>query len=267
MGEMARIMRVDAAAQKWGGEAASCRGQKGVVIPAAPGRKASDGSLVERGWQSKTPENVPLKDAKNFTLIGKSTRRLDTPSKVDGSAQFGLDVRVPGMLFALVARPPVFGGKVASVDSAEALKIPGVRAVEQIPSGVAVVAERFWAAKQGRDKLKISWDEGENAQLSTEKMLQEFSRLSASSGSIAKKTGDPAGALAGAAKIITAEYDVPYLAHAMMEPLNCVVDLKADSCEIWTGTQFQTVDRLSAAKVAGLPPEKVQIHTTLLRGR
>ncbi len=266
MGAMARIMLVDAAAQKWGVEASSCRVQKGVVIHAASGRKASYGSLAESASQSKPPQNVPLKDAKNFTLIGKSTRRLDTPSKLDGSAQFGLDVRVPGMLFALVARPPVFGGKVASVDSAEALKISGVRVVEQIPSGVVVVAERFWAAKQARDKLKISWDEGENAQLSTEKMLQEFSRLSASPGSIAKKTGDPASALAGAAKTITAEYDVPYLAHAMMEPLNCVVDLKADSCEIWTGTQFQTVDRLSAAKVAGLPPEKVQIHTTLLGG-
>src|SRR5260370_11958878 len=228
MGEMARIMRVDAGAKKWGVDAAGCRVQKGVVIHAASGRKASYGSLVESASQSKQPQNVPLKDAKNFTLIGKSTRRLDTPSKVDGSAQFGLDVRVPGMLFALVARPPVFGGKVASVDSAEALKIPGVRAVEQIPSGVAVVAERFWAAKQGRDKLKISWDEGENAQLSTEKMLQEFSRLSASPGTTAKKTTDPAAPLPGPPKTITAEYDVPYLAHAMMEPLNRAGDLQAD---------------------------------------
>jgi isoquinoline 1-oxidoreductase beta subunit len=240
--------------------------EKGVVIHTASGRKASYGSLVESASQSKPPQNIPLKDPKNFSLIGKSTRRLDTPSKVDGSAQFGLDVRLPGMLYAVVARPPVFGAKVTGVDSAESMKIAGVRAVEQIPSGVAVVAERFWAAKQARDKLKISWDEGENAQLSTGKMLQEFSRLSASPGSVAKKVGDPASALAGAAKTITAEYDVPYLAHAMMEPLNCVVDLKADSCELWTGTQFQTVDRLSAAKVAGLPPEKVQIHTTLLGG-
>src|SRR5713101_994381 len=266
MGAMARIMLVDAAAQKWGVDASTCHVQKGLVIHTASGRKASYGSLAESASQSKPPQNISLKDPKNFSLIGKSTHRLDTPSKLDGSAQFGLDVRVPGMLFALVARPPVFGGKVASVDSAEALKISGVRVVEQIPSGVVVVAERFWAAKQARDKLKISWDEGENAHLSTNEMLQEFSRLSASPGAIAKKTGDPASALADAAKTITAEYDVPYLAHAMMEPLNCVVDLKADSCEIWTGTQFQTVDRLSAAKVAGLPPEKVQIHTTLLGG-
>lgn len=266
MGAMARIMLVDAAAQKWGVDAVGCRVQKGVVIHTASGRKASYGSLAESASQSKPPQNIPLKDPKNFTLIGKWTRRLDTPSKVDGSAQFGLDVQVPGMLYAVVARPTVFGAKVSGVDSAEAMKIPGVRVVEQIPSGVVVVAERFWAAKQGRDKLKISWDEGENAQLSSEKMLRDFSRMSASPGSVAKKMGDPARALAGAAKTITAEYDVPYLAHAMMEPLNCVVDLKADSCELWTGTQFQTVDRLSAAKVAGLPPEKVQIHTTLLGG-
>jgi isoquinoline 1-oxidoreductase beta subunit len=170
------------------------------------------------------------------------------------------------MLFALVARPPVFGGKVASFDASEALKIKGVRAVEQIPSGVAVIADRFWAAKLGREKLKTSWDEGENANLSTTKMLQDFSKLSATPGTVARKVGDPAAALSSAAKAIAAEYDVPYLAHAMMEPLNCVVDLRSDSCEIWTGTQFETVDRANAAQVAGLPPEKVQIHTTLLGG-
>ena len=266
MGAMARVMLVQAAAQQWNVDPATCHVQKGVVIHNVAGKRASYGSLVEAASKLTPPQSVPLKDPKDFTLIGKPVHRLDTPSKVDGTAQFGLDVRVPGMLYAVVARPPVFGGKVASVDSVETMKIPGVRGVEQVPSGVAVIAERYWAAKQGRDKLKISWDEGENAQLSTEKMIEEFSRLSASPGKVAKKTGDPAAALAGAAKTITAEYDVPYLAHAMMEPLNCVVDLRADSCEIWTGTQFQTVDRLNAAKVAGLPPEKVQIHTTLLGG-
>jgi isoquinoline 1-oxidoreductase beta subunit len=160
----------------------------------------------------------------------------------------------------------VFGGKVASFAAAEILKIPGVRAVEQIPSGVAIIADRFWPAKVGRDRLKINWDHGENAALSTTKMTDEFSKLSSVPGNIAKKTGDPARALAGVAKTITAEYDVPYLAHAMMEPLNCVVDLRADSCELWTGTQFETVDRLNAAKVAGLPPEKVKVNTTLLGG-
>ena len=266
MGAMARLMLVEAAAQKWNVAADSCRVEKGFVIHTPAGKKASYGSLAEAASQLKPPADIPLKDAKKFTLIGKSTRRLDTPSKTNGSAQFGLDVRLPGMLFAVVARPPVFGGKVASFDAAEILKIPGMRAVEQVPSGVAIIADRFWSAKLGRDKLKINWDDGENAALSTTKMTDEFSKLSATPGNIAKKTGDPAKALSAAAKTITAEYDVPYLAHAMMEPLNCVVDLRADSCELWTGTQFETVDRLNAAKVAGLPPEKVKVNTTLLGG-
>jgi isoquinoline 1-oxidoreductase beta subunit len=259
-------MLIDAGAQKWSVPASQCRVEKGVVIHVPSGRKATYGSLVAAAAQLKPPADVPLKDPKQFTLIGKPTRRLDTPSKINGTAQFGLDVRLPGMLFALVARPPVFGGKLVSFDAAEALKVKGVRAVEQVPSGVAVIADRFWSAKLGREKLKISWDDGENAKLSTSQMLADFSRQSASPGTVAKKAGDPATALAGAAKSITAEYDVPYLAHAMMEPLNCVVDLRKDSCEIWTGTQFETVDRANAAQVAGLPPEKVQIHTTLLGG-
>src|SRR4029077_4860593 len=266
MGAMARVMLIDAAAHKWGVSASECHAEKGVVIHAASSKKATYGSLADAASQLKPPANVALKDPKQFTLIGKPTRRLDTPSKVNGTAQFGLDVRLPGMLFALVRRPPVFGGRVLSFDASEALKIPGVRAVQQIPSGVAIVAERFWPAKLGREKVKISWDHGPNARLSTSQMLDDFSRLSASPGTVAKRTGDPAAALANAAKTITAEYHVPYLAHAMMEPLNCVVDLRADSCEIWTGTQFETVDRANAAQVAGLPPEKVQIHTTLLGG-
>ncbi len=266
MGAMARLMIIDAAAQKWGVAASECRVEKGVVIHTVSGRKATFGSLVEAASQSKSPATIPLKDPKQFTLVGKATRRLDTPSKINGTAQFGLDVRVPGMLVALVARPPVFGGKVVSFDAAEALKIPGVKTIERIPSGVAVVADRFWSAKLGREKLKVSWDDGANANLSTTQMLADFSKQSASPGAIAKKTGDPAAALAGAAKTINAEYDVPYLAHAMMEPLNCVVDLRSDSCEIWTGTQFETVDRANAAQVAGLPPEKVKINTTLLGG-
>jgi isoquinoline 1-oxidoreductase beta subunit len=266
MGAMARLMLIDAAAQKWNVPASSCHANKGFVIHAASGRNASYGSLAEAASHIQPPQNIPLKDPKQFTLIGKPTRRLDTPSKTNGSGQFGLDVRLPGMLYAVVARPPVFGGKVSNIDSADALKVSGVRAVQQIPSGVAVIADRFWAAKLGRDKLRVTWDEGEHAALSTSKMTADFSKLSATPGTIAKKSGDPAGALASAAKTITAEYDVPYLAHAMMEPLNCVVDLRADSCELWTGTQFETVDRGNAAKVAGLPPEKVKLNTTLLGG-
>jgi len=266
MGAAARIMLVGAAAQQWNVDTSSCHVEKGVVIHGATGRHATYGSLADAAAKLPTPAEIPLKPAKEFTLIGKPTRRLDTPSKINGSGQFGLDVRVPGMLTALVARPPVFGGKVASFDPAEALKVAGVKAVEQVPTGVAVIADGFWPAKVGRGKLKIDWDEGPNRGLSSAQMLREFTEAAQKPGAIAKKTGDPDGALKSAAKTIFADYDVPYLAHAMMEPLNCVVDLRADGCEIWTGTQFETVDRANAAKTAGLPPEKVQIHTTLLGG-
>ena len=266
MGAVARIMLVESAAHQWNVDASACHVENGVVIHAPTGRRATYGSLASAAAQLTPPTNVPLKSAKEFTLVGKPTRRLDTPSKTNGSAQFGLDVIVPRMLTAVVARPPVFGGKVAKLDASEALKVPGVKAVQEIPSGVAVIAERFWPAKLGRDKLVVEWDLGPNANLTTEQMLRDFAELAKKPGTLAKKIGDPEAALKSAAHTITAEYDVPYLAHAMMEPLNCVVDLRADSCEIWTGTQFETVDRANAAQVAGLPPEKVQIHTTLLGG-
>src|SRR5580692_12079830 len=266
MGATARVMLVQAAETKWGVEASSCKAEKGYVIHAATSKRASYGSLANAAAQLTPPANVPLKNPKDFTLVGKPTRRLDTPSKVNGKAQFGLDVTVPGMLTAVVARPPVFGAKVAKLDGSAALKVPGVKAVEQVPSGVAVIADHFWPAKLGREKLVIEWDLGPNAGLSTEKMLRDFAETAQKPGAIAKKTGDPEAALKTAAKTITAEYDVPYLAHAMMEPLNCVVDLRSDSCEIWTGTQFETVDRANAAHAAALPADRVLIHTTLLGG-
>jgi isoquinoline 1-oxidoreductase beta subunit len=266
MGAVARVMLVEAAAQDWKVDPASCEVHEGVVMHRATNKRASYGSLAAAASKLTAPADVPLKDPKTFTLIGKPTRRLDTPSKTNGSAKFGLDVYVPGMLTAVIARPPVFGARVKSVDSAETMKVAGVKAVEQVPSGVAVIATGFWPAKAGRDKLNVEWDLGPNAEMSTEQLLRDFSKTGKTPGTLAKKTGDPAAALQSTAKTITAEYDVPYLAHAMMEPLNCVVDLRADSCEIWTGTQFETVDRAAAAKVAGLAPDKVRIHTTLLGG-
>ena len=260
-------MLVQAAAQQWNVKPTDCRVEKGVVTHPVSSQRATYGSLADAASKLPVPSEIPLKSAAQFTQIGKPTRRLDTPSKTDGSAQFGLDVRLLGMLTAVVERPPVFGAKVMRFDAAEAEKVPGVKVVAQVPSGVAVIAKGFWPAKVGREKLKVTWDEGENAKLSTEQMLADFAALSASPGTIARKTGDPAAALASAAKTIRAQYDVPYLAHAMMEPLNCVVDLKGDHCEIWTGTQFQTVDRANAAKAAGVTPDKVQIHTTLVGWR
>ncbi|HMG74806.1 MAG TPA: xanthine dehydrogenase family protein molybdopterin-binding subunit [Pyrinomonadaceae bacterium] len=265
-GATARVMLIAAAAQKWNVDAKGLLAEKGFVINPANGQRASFGSLADAAAKIEPPKDVPLKDPKDFKLIGKPTRRLDTPAKVNGSAQFGLDVKIPGMLTALIARSPVFGGKVASFNAESAKAVPGVRNVIQVPSGVAVIADGFWPAKLGRDKLEIKWDEGAGANVSTTGMREQYANLAKSPGAMARKVGDPAKALAGVAKTITAEYEVPYLAHATMEPLNCVVDLRSAHCEIWTGTQFQTGDRAAAAAVAGLKPEQVQIHTPLLGG-
>jgi isoquinoline 1-oxidoreductase beta subunit len=265
-GATARVMLIAAAAQNWQVEPASLRAENGYVVHAASKRRASFGSLAAQAATVTPPKDVPLKDPKDFKLIGKPTRRLDTPAKLNGSAQFGIDVQIPGMMTAVVARAPVFGGKVISFNAEKAKAIAGVRDVLQVPSGVAVIANGFWPAKLAREALEIKWDDGPNASLSTVGMREQFAKLAQTPGLIARVVGDPAKALAGAAKTINAEYEVPYLAHAMMEPLNCVVDLRADHCEIWTGTQFQTVDRMAAAATAGLKPEQVEIHTTLLGG-
>ena len=266
MGAMARIMLIAAAAQSWNVDPQTCHAEKGYVIHTSTGRRASYGSFAEAASKIAPPKDIPLKDPKDFTLVGQPTHRLDTPSKTNGTAQFGLDVYIPGMMTAVVARAPVFGGKVVSFNADNAKAIPGVVNVVQVPSGVAVIAKGFWPAKLGREKLEITWDEGPGAAISTVAMRENFSALSKTPGLTARKVGDPAAALAGAAKTITAEYEVPYLAHCMMEPLNTVVDLHEDRCEIWSGTQFQTGDRAAAAKVAGLKPEQVTLHTTLLGG-
>jgi isoquinoline 1-oxidoreductase beta subunit len=266
MGAMARIMLIAAAAQSWNVDPQTCRAEKSYVINTPTGRRASYGSLAEAASKIAPPKDIPLKDPKDFTLVGKPVHRLDTPSKTNGTAQFGLDVYIPGMLTAVVARAPVFGGKVVSFNADQAKAIPGVVNVVQVPSGVAVIAKGFWPAKLGREKLEITWDEGPGAGISTVEMREKYSAMSKTPGAVARKVGDPAAALAGAAKTITAEYEVPYLAHCMMEPLNTVVDLHEDRCEIWTGSQFQTGDRAAAAKVAGLKPEQVTLHTMLLGG-
>ncbi|MGA7222897.1 MAG: xanthine dehydrogenase family protein molybdopterin-binding subunit [Candidatus Acidiferrales bacterium] len=266
MGAMARIMLIAAAAQSWNVDPTTCHAEKGFVVHAASNGRASYGSLAEAASKITPPTDIPLKDPKDFTLIGKPVRRLDTPSKTNGSAQFGLDVYIPGMLTAVVQRAAVFGGKVVSFDATKAKAIPGVVNVVQVPSGIAVLAQGFWPAKLGREKLEIQWDEGPGANISTVAMREQFAALSHTPGAVARKVGDPAAALAGAANTITAEYEVPYLAHCMMEPLNTVVDIHEDHAEVWSGTQFQTGDRAAAAQVAGLKPEQVTLHTTLLGG-
>ncbi len=264
-GAAARAMLIAAAAVQWNADPASLRTESGTVLDGT-NRKLSYGQLAEAAAKMTPPAKVTLKDAKAFKLIGTPAKRLDTPEKINGKAVFGIDVKNAGMLTAVVARAPVFGAKVKSFDDSHARNMPGVRKIVPVPSGVAVVADSFWQAKMAREAVRIDWDEGEMHTFSTSQMMQQFREQAKSPGTSVRRDGDPDGALAKAAQKIEAVYEVPYLSHLMMEPLNCVVDLRADSCEIWTGTQFQTVDRAAAAKAAGLPNEKVQIHTTFLGG-
>lgn len=264
-GAAARQMLVAAAADHWKIDPAKCRTENGFVI-SPNGQRASYGSLVERASRLEPPQNVSLKNPRDFKLVGKPTKRLDTPEKTNGKAIFGIDVDRPGMLVAVVARPPVFGGKLKSFDASRAKAIPGVRHVTAIDRGIAVVADGFWPAKLGREALEIVWDDGELAMLESDRQREQYAALAEKPGAVARQEGDAAKALAGAAKKFEAVYDLPYLAHATMEPMNCVADVRPDSCEIWVGTQFQTVDRDAAVKETGLKPEQVKLHTTLCGG-
>jgi isoquinoline 1-oxidoreductase beta subunit len=264
-GAAARAMLVAAAAQQWNVDPTSCRTESGAVLNGS-NRKLTYGRLAEAAAKLTPPALLQLKDPKTYKLIGKPIKRLDTPEKLNGKAVFGIDVKLPGMLTAVIARPPIFGAKLKSFDDSRARSMPGVRKIIAIPAGVAVIAETFWQAKVARDSLGVEWDEGSMHNFDTSKMMQDFRERSKSPGTSVRKDGDATGALEKAAKKIEAVYEVPYLSHLMMEPLNCAVDLRTDSCEVWTGSQFQTVDRANAAKVAGLPNEKVQLHTTFLGG-
>jgi isoquinoline 1-oxidoreductase beta subunit len=264
-GAAARALLVAAAAQQWNVDAATCRTDSGAVFDGSS-RKLTYGQLVGAAAKLTPPTHVQLKDPKTFKLIGKPIKRLDTPEKLNGHAVFGIDVKLPGMLAAVVARPPIFGAKMKSFDDSRARLMPGVRKIVAIPAGVAVIADTFWQAKMARDAVRVDWDEGSMGTFSSSQMMQQFRERAKTQGTSVRKDGDAESALASSVKKIEAVYEVPYLSHLMMEPLNCVVDLRADSCEVWTGSQFQTVDRANAAKVAGLPNEKVQLHTTFLGG-
>ena len=264
-GAAAREMLLAAAAQAWGVDRASLRAENGRVL-GPRGRTLTYGQLVDRARTQPVPSDPPLKDPSQFKIIGKPTRRLDSREKVTGTATFGLDASVPGMLIAVVARPPVFGAIVKSVDDAGAKAVRGVKQVVAVPSGVAVVADSFWSARKGRDALVVEWNEGPGATIDTDALEAEYDRLARTPGAPALRRGDADAALAGAARRVSAQYDMPYLAHAPMEPLNCLVSLGPDRCEIWTGTQFQTIDQANAARAAGLKPEQVAIHTMFLGG-
>jgi Aerobic-type carbon monoxide dehydrogenase, large subunit CoxL/CutL homologs len=263
-GATARALLVQAAAQRFGVSPADCRTENGEVI--AGNQRAFYGELAEAAAKLPAPKTVALKDPKDWKIIGKPTKRLDTPEKTTGRAQFGMDVQFPGLLTAVVARAPVFSATVKSFDASQAKAVRGVRAVVQVPSGVAIVADHFWAAKLGRDALKIEWDLGPNATLDSTALREQFRRLAGTKGATAAQAGNVADALGEAAKTVEAEYAVPYLAHAPMEPLNCTVKIGPNKCEIWTGTQFQTLDQQVAAQITGLKPEQVEIHTVFLGG-
>jgi isoquinoline 1-oxidoreductase beta subunit len=264
-GAAARAMLIAAAAERWGVDPATLRTESGAVLD-RKNRKLTYGQVAEAAAKMTPPAQVTLKDPKTFKLIGKPVKRLDTAEKVDGKAVFGIDVKLPQMLTAVVARAPIFGAKMKTFDDSRARSMPGVRKIVAVPSGVAVIADTFWRAKMAREALRVDWDEGAMHAFSTGQMMEQYREQAKSPGKSVRREGDPDAAFAKAARKIEAVYEVPYLSHAMMEPLDCAVDLRADSCEIWTGTQFQTVDRANAAKVAGLPNEKVQIHTTFLGG-
>ncbi len=264
-GAAAREMLIAAAAKKWRVAPASCRAENGRVVD-GKGRSLSYGELAPLAARMPVPREVRLKEPGQYRLVGKAQPRLDSPAKVHGTAEFGLDARLPGLLTAVVARPPVFGAKVKSFNATKARTVPGVKKVVRVPSGVAVVATSFWAAKKGRDALKVSWDEGEWARLDTPEMKKEFAKMAGTPGLIARKDGAPDKAYSEAARKVTADYDVPYLAHATMEPLNCTIDFRGKSCTIRVGSQFQTGDRNAAARILGLKPEQVKLHTTFLGG-
>lgn len=262
-----REMLVAAAAQKWNVAPDACRAMNGTVVHTPTKRVAKYGDLLADAAKIKPSENPKLKDPKDFKYIGKPVKRLDTPEKVNGTGIFGIDVKVPGMLTATILRSPVIGGKVNSIDDAAAKAVKGVRAVVKLDSGVAVVADNYWAAKKGRSALKVTWDEGAMANASSENIYKSFADGAENGKAIeAKKTGDIAAGKTKAAKTVEAVYWAPFLAHATMEPMNATADVRADSCEIWSGVQAQMVVQGQVAKLLGIAPEKVKVNTTLLGG-
>ena len=264
-GAAAKAMLVAAAADRWRVDPATCRAANGRVIHSS-GRRLSYGQLAEAAARMQPPAQVTLKDPKTFRLIGKATRRLDTPEKTTGRGIFGIDIRLPGLLTAVVERPPVFGEMARQVRPDKAKAVKGVKAVVAIPSGVAVVADTFWNAKLGRDALEVTWDEGALANLESAEQGRQYAELAKQPGAVARNEGDAKGAFSAAARRVEATYDFPYLAHACMEPMNATAHVRPDRVDVWAPTQFQTVDQMAAARIAGVKPEQVTLHTTLLGG-
>jgi isoquinoline 1-oxidoreductase beta subunit len=264
-GAAARAMLVAAAAKRWNVPPDSIRVAKGMVTHSS-GKKATFGDLAAAAAKEPVPADVTLKDPKDFVYIGKRVPRTDSRAKSNGTARFTQDVQVEGLLTAVVAHPPRFGARVASFDAAAAQKVPGVKYIVEVPNGVAVLAVSFWQAKTGRDALKIEWDESGAFKRSSSDVMADYKKLAATPGTVARNDGDTAKAFAGAAKTLEASFEFPFLAHAAMEPMNCVVNLNADGCEVWNGEQFHTVDQGAVAEIVGVAPERVKINQLFAGG-
>jgi isoquinoline 1-oxidoreductase subunit beta len=265
-GATARTMLIAAAAKRWKVDPASCHARFGVVFHEATGRNAKYGDLADEAATMPVPEKVALKRPEDFRLIGTPAKRLDTPSKIDGTAVYGIDVRPPGVKIATLAQSPVFGGRLESVDDSAAKRVRGVRQVVRLDDAVAVIADHMWAAKQGLAALKVAWDAGPHAKLATEDIASELEAATLKPGAVAQSIGDAEKALAAAATRVDAIYEVPFLAHATLEPMNCTVHVRKNDCEIWVGTQALARAQAGAAKVAGLPLDKVVVHNHLIGG-
>ncbi len=265
-GAVARTMLIRAAASAWKADESDCRALNGEVEHRPTGRKMAFGDLVEAAAKLPIPEEIPLKDPKEFKIIGKPVHRLDTPEKVDGSAIFGLDTRVPGMFQAVVARPPTFEAGLKSFNSDKALKVPGVKKVFEIDSGVAVVADSTWAALKGREALKTTWEKGPHDGLNSEGIDKMLREKAAEKAAVARKDGDPEGALKGSAKVLEAEYQAPFLSHAPMEPQNAIAHVRENECEVWVPSQSPQWVQGAGAKLLDIPEEKMIVHTTLAGG-
>ena len=279
-GAAARMMLVSAAAQTWGVPESTCSTDKGEVIHQASGRRLKYGALVDKAAALPVPTTIALKNPGSFKVLGQSLARLDVPEKVNGTARFGIDVKLPGLLTARVVRCPVFGGKVASFDATKAKAVPGVSHVVQISTGVAVVANNYWSASQGVKALQVTWDEGPLATLNSAAIMKKYVELAQQPGKVARNDGNAdaafaagAGASPGtspgtntASRAFERQYEAPFLAHACMEPMNCTADVRADGCDVYVPTQGQTASHQAAIAASGLPADKVKIHTTYMGG-
>jgi isoquinoline 1-oxidoreductase subunit beta len=265
-GATARTLLVSAAAQTWSVGVESCRAENGAVIHVPTGRRLNYGAVVDTAATLPVPQNVVLKEPKAFKVIGTPVKRLDAKDKVTGRAQYGIDVRLPGMKVATVAACPVFGGKLASVDDSKATVVKGVVQIIRLDDAVAVVADHMAAARKGLAALDIRWDEGPNAGVAMADIIAQLDAASKNPGVVARKEGDVDKAMAGASKKLDAIYQVPFLAHATMEPMNCTVHISNDGCDIWVGTQAVSRAQRAAVQITGLPSEKVRVHNLLLGG-